>query len=350
MILHAGSHKTGTTAIQAFAFRNRAALERRGVLYPDFGLLEAGSYQAHHHFAHAVADQSKRMTYDEACRLARTWDETAARAGQRLLVSAEAMFRHIDKSKPGAWTQRRRSYLARLGQTLQRFDLTLVIVLRRQDSFIRSLYQEHVMKATGSGALGFAAFRQRHESTTRYRENLALFEELVAKPTLLVYEDFPRGEHFCEHFFAAIGIDVAGMESVGVVRESLSVDETRVKNFLNPLIASKKQNKEVLAWLRSDPVQQVIASHLGATRVDLWESREARAEFLARFDDDNRQLAERYLPGRAQLFPPLENTPPPAPAELDPDLKRELVARLKAVEDPPIAPRQLRDLINDVQP
>ena len=44
LILHAGPHKTGSTALQAFLFRNRLRLKDNGLLYPESGLRQFGHH------------------------------------------------------------------------------------------------------------------------------------------------------------------------------------------------------------------------------------------------------------------------------------------------------------------
>jgi hypothetical protein len=325
LILHAGAHKTGTTAIQAFAHRNRDALLQRSILYPKFA---GKGDRGHHVFAHAVAGQAKFGSLPKVKKQVRIWKDAADSSKSRLFVSAEPIFRHRAKKAETDWPEQRRQYLMRLAEILAEFQVNVVIVLRRQDTFIRSLYQEHVMRATVAGALSFAGFRERQPDIIRYRENLAVFEEVFSRPKVLVYEDFPRGDRFCEFFFSAIGVDVSGLPAVGIVRESLSVAETTLKRFINPYITSAKENRAVLGWLRDRTTQDLLRTHCSEGG-ELWESQEERAKFLARFQPDNDWLLDRYFKNRARLFPPLEKKEDCQPAMETSGLIRALMSNLK---------------------
>ena len=54
VVLHIGRHKTGTSSVQRYLSKNREALKRDGVLYPDLGILSGRIEIAHHELAHAL--------------------------------------------------------------------------------------------------------------------------------------------------------------------------------------------------------------------------------------------------------------------------------------------------------
>ncbi|MEP4165944.1 hypothetical protein [Maricaulis sp.] len=54
VVLHIGRHKTGTSSVQRYLSKNREALKRDGVLYPDLGILSGRIETAHHEFVHAL--------------------------------------------------------------------------------------------------------------------------------------------------------------------------------------------------------------------------------------------------------------------------------------------------------
>lgn len=57
VVIHIGSHKTGSTAIQMFCSRNRAALKKAGVLYPESGTPENYPF-GHHRLAWALLPET----------------------------------------------------------------------------------------------------------------------------------------------------------------------------------------------------------------------------------------------------------------------------------------------------
>ena len=149
LILHAGSHKTGTTAIQTFAMSNRAALAERGWIYPGLApFADDGKHAAHPVRARARPSSAKscsRHATRGGCRAAGRAQAKAA--GVDVFVSAEPLYRHVLPRKgPRDWLSGRRAYLGRLAKVLAPFEVEPVLVFRRPDDFVRALYQENVFK------------------------------------------------------------------------------------------------------------------------------------------------------------------------------------------------------------
>ena len=58
LILHAGTHKTGTTSIQKALFDNRVLLREYGLIYPDGRGVYRKERLAHHGFVHGFTETS----------------------------------------------------------------------------------------------------------------------------------------------------------------------------------------------------------------------------------------------------------------------------------------------------
>ncbi len=337
LILHAGLHKTGTTAIQAFAHQNRMALRDQGVLYPDYRPLWHKQYEAHHDFAHAIAGQGKRLSAAQTEKLAKRWAAAAAAENLTVFLSSEAISRHVDETVSGNWTDKRTAYLKKLAHILSDFDVMIIIVLRRQDAYVKSLFQEHVMKNSAAGRQPFAAFRKKFSKSKiqrRFYQNLLLFEDIFPRIQIMIYEDLIKDGQLCVAFFSRLGLDVRHMKQVGVVRKSLSARETLLKVFLNQGITNNQQNKRALEWIKSPEVQNLLDKHYGRKRFDLWESQKTKQEFLAHYEAENEWIRQRYLPEIPfPLFPPLQTDEIPVVPSLPEALKAELA--LKSVNSAP---------------
>lgn len=328
LYLHAGTHKTGTTAIQAFARKHRRRLKRRGLLYPGYAryLLQHPRYvlsppEGHHWFAHAVAETGKvPLSNGDADELAERWRHQALRARADVLLSAEAVYRHVLGT--GSYADRRKRYLARLKETLGEFDVVTLLVYRRPDDYLRSFYQERVMRATAP-LPPFSTYSASEPPGLRYHENARLFADTLGTVWALTYEDLTASNGFFGDFFSSIGVDVTDLRPVGVVRKSLTPTETRVKNFANKHIRDRDHGKAFLRWLRSGPIQRRIREAYGDTDYDLWPDHEAREAFLQSRAEDLEKLRADFFPERECLFPPLDpaETPPEVP-ELPGELKR----------------------------
>jgi hypothetical protein len=152
LVLHVGTHKTGTTAIQAYMSQCRAQLAAQGILYPS---LRPGLWKemaAHHKLAQAIA----RFSIIDRVRLRwyRAWID---RARLRVTVlSAEPIYRHIvGKVAPGdtqGWFQAHSAYLRRLAEWLDGFQVRPVVYFRQPDEFAASVYKEHIVRRLLSGS------------------------------------------------------------------------------------------------------------------------------------------------------------------------------------------------------
>lgn len=118
LMIHAGIHRTGTTAIQYKFSHNRAALLSRGVLYPGEGV---------NHEAIAWALHRKQLSGADLVALLETEITPAITS---LVLSAEDFAMH----KTLAW----------LKPLTERFDCRATIYLRRQDEWLMSWYNQHI--------------------------------------------------------------------------------------------------------------------------------------------------------------------------------------------------------------
>lgn len=324
LYLHAGTHKTGTTAIQSFAAVHKRALLRRGLLYPGFYQLISlirNNQIAHHWFAHAIADKKNiPLSAESIPNLTGKWLHKAVKNNADLFISAEALYRHVLGG--GSYEEKRKRYLRRVAGFLEDFDVHVILVFRRPDDYIRSLYQERVMRAA-KPLPGFRKFYQSGQQGLEYSLNARLMKEVFPRMSCLIYEDLYNSDNFFGPFFNVMHVDVTDLDGVGVVRKSLSPAETRVKNFANRFLENRDQAKLFLRWMRKPKAAARIQEAYGDTEYDLWPGHEARKKFLDSREEDIENLRREFFPDRERLFPPLEKdeTLPRAP-ELPEDLKK----------------------------
>ena len=133
VIVHDGIYKTGTTALHKFLYRNRSYLAEKWFLYPEFGQIKGahypilwGMHKRHPHF------EKYRGRLDD-------YRDAIIRAARKkncdnILWSAET-FGDINDLSP-------------LIDWLNPQEITIVILLRRQDQLLQSLYVQRVVKVT----------------------------------------------------------------------------------------------------------------------------------------------------------------------------------------------------------
>lgn len=169
LILHAGTHKTGTTSIQHVLAANGEFLRERGYIY-------TGLYGRHHnHFAHRIA-------MAEPQELDQLRDELLGNGDpdRTLIMSAEEFSARIigtrdweDFDASDYW-QKRFGYLERLRNIVRDFDeVTVLLCFRRQDQYAESLYATKLQSA--SFHWSFEEFRSRCAPIFDYRAQLKAF-------------------------------------------------------------------------------------------------------------------------------------------------------------------------------
>lgn len=133
IILHIGTHKTGTTHLQNLFLRNQALLLEHGVIYPQIGI------RAGQHPLAAVWNsfmQPAKGHFDARS----AWQDLIgahATGDQTLLLSSEEFSR----------VSARGVDMAELAQWLRPFDEVLILcTLRNQAAFLQSVYQEIIVQ------------------------------------------------------------------------------------------------------------------------------------------------------------------------------------------------------------
>ncbi len=118
--IHFGIHRTGTTSIHKTLVSNRDELKEAGYLYPELGV-------SSRHVKIAWALINKKITSEELISLIKK--ESIGFNGTIILSSEDfSQVKHLD------W----------LSDLNKEFDVTISILLRRQDLWLESWYNQHI--------------------------------------------------------------------------------------------------------------------------------------------------------------------------------------------------------------
>lgn len=274
ILLHAGSHKTGTSTIQNVLDRHRDALRSVGLVYPDARPVFGGSHAAHHPLAHAVADPDDGPLVRRFVAQA----EEQARPNDVILLSAEPIYRHT-VSEGGGWWDRHAAYLERLATFLASHDVEAVLVFRRRDTFVESLYHERVSKGFEHE---FPRYVERVDRLLDYERQVQLFRNAFGTVSELAYEDM-AGDDLVQSFLAALDLDVPPLEMPDA-RARQSVDG-RLTLWMASAYRDDQADELVTQRRRfsKSPVSNELFADYG--RVTLWADAQARRELLDRYGD-----------------------------------------------------------------
>lgn len=134
LLLHIGTHKTGTTSIQHWFANNGARLARQDAYYPD---LHAGKRNPGQHFLAAAAAAAKRTGAPARPKRVATLIERLRAAPGRVAMVSSELLSLIDP--------------APIADIFAEFDCEVVCILRRQDEFLESMYRELVKSSFFAG-------------------------------------------------------------------------------------------------------------------------------------------------------------------------------------------------------
>ncbi len=283
LVIHIGTHKTGTSALQAF-FGNRAdELDTRGVHYLRSG---RAAGKAHHELSWGIRE---RHGADVSA-----WDavraELKANAQATQIISSEAF-----------WFTDPAGVKAQLGEVK---DLRIVMYLRRQDKYLQSLYKQTV---AGGRRISFQQWREKFHFRGDYLSVVRQWADAFGKDALVIrpYERGGKTIDVVADFLSFLGVDAAGefqrkkagrnnpsprRELMELIRafNQLDVDVDRDKFFYE--VVSRNE-----AYIRS---------------ADLLTFEEC-ASLVEEFADGNRTLVSEFYTGSEPLFPEMTRGEPP---------------------------------------
>lgn len=286
LILHIGTHKTATSTLQALMAEERKNLRKVGVCYPrtdhpDF-------IDQHKHIALAEA-----LFHDDAAfRLewARVQNEFDASGAHTLVLSAEGL------SGPA---KSQDSSLDRLRVVAEGFDVLVVCLLRRQDSFVESLWNQR-------------------SKNGRTNKHITDFVQLPAVQRHMAYKDM-LDRWATLGRVAAIGFEAA--RETGVVEAfSTAASIPLPSSPKNRNVSPGMQHAALMAALNKAGVthsHRLIEQVLGADPTRHALGTRLRGEILARFNDHNAALLETYGVRFPDTLPEEDVEPIPAAGRQD---------------------------------
>jgi hypothetical protein len=206
-LLHVGTHKTGTTAIQAYMSQCRDALSKQGIHYPS---LRPGLWKemdGHHKVAQALA----RFSVIDRFKLGRFRQSITAPIcnARTVVLSAEPIYRHIlgdaGSGDLSTWFAAHRRYLDRLAVWLTDFNVRPIVYFRQPEDLAVSLFKEHVVRRLlPSGDPSFSGFLDATAHYYSYADHVAALADTFGDVTVRDYAA-AHGHGLQADFAALIG-------------------------------------------------------------------------------------------------------------------------------------------------
>lgn len=289
LFIHAGGHKTGTTAIQHALGAVRGELKRQGICWPRLG-----SSPVHHKFVQSLHDRGPLARLNAGWMTARIrWQSQGCRA---TVLSSERLYRigytlfGNEPQHAHPESRRRTEVLGRLRALFtDEFEIRVILYLRRVDAFAESMFKELLFRKDYQGRYSFARFLEEQDVLFRYDTRIREFEDRLGPVSLHAY-DALKGTGVVSHFFSLIGATLPGpVASEARIRRSASNAGAWFLLWLaEQRDLSLTDRRRVLEFCLSDAWPEPA----GAPR-SLWPSAEAHSGFLG---DHRSATLEPLLP------------------------------------------------------
>jgi len=208
-IVHAGTHKTGTTTVQNVMAAHRADLAAAGIHYP--ALERQGS--DHNVLVHRLAACTHDELNSARDELVRNAERLQLRQGAAatLLLSAEEISTRICNPDPwagfddGAYWDQRRRFLARLRSVLpEGASVETFVCFRDHESYAHSLYATKLL--SGKVDWSFVEFVRRCAPIFDYRRQFDVLTETLGSVRAQSFEHL-RGD-LANRFFDWLGVPI----------------------------------------------------------------------------------------------------------------------------------------------
>ena len=299
LLVHIGCPKGGSSAIQAGLRANCETLAAQGVCVPGPDIRSESPVTGSHaeFFDTFVHDRQARDIPNFGDLLDAQADE---RDASTIVLSAENLCNPMGFQK--------------IFRSLQdRFDMRIVMYVRRQDDFLESAWQQWEVKRGGSLLAWMIKCIDTHGNWLQVLAPWAdAFGDERTVARVFDRRRLAGGDVFAD-FCQLLGVDASGLEPPGEVNVGLNPLLTRLVEGRPYLFDGPHDSAfyDALRVLAKDLVER------NGTVAPLFNSEEAEAVML-RYEQSNEQFRQRYLPEEeCPLFPLRRETPARPETALD---------------------------------
>lgn len=296
LVLHIGTPKTGTTALQSFLYKNNEVLKQYGWCYPDIYKDLDSVVSCYREGVNGLIFYEGENQFDIQSKY---WDKIwnylkGELKKNNVILSAEDIYE---------WGNSERL----LEAIKLRYDnLKVIIYLRRQDMYVESYWNEMIKE---NWVQHFeTSFKEIAEKKyAHYLPNLIKIREVVGNDQLIVrvYEKNQfrgtRQENLFSDFFDAIGLEPvwADFEEVGILNERLCGNYIELRRVFNSLkeIDEKYINNYKRYFRKASDI-----FFEGNYKEEGYFTKEERVNFLGDFKEENEIIAEQFLQRKERVL------------------------------------------------
>lgn len=279
VIIHIGTHKTGTTTIQKTIFRGKDIALQNGIWYPDYKdtILNSSikSHYAHIGIANALNMDHPLLNKNDAMQFFASIREKSKNF-KATLISAEPLYRHISsKSKPQHIRKHQDYWDSRKSFISDFRELTgsaeVVVVFRRPDEFAESMYQEQIKSTRYSGS--FKEFIRDFWFHFEYEKQVECWKMFFDTVTVIPFEKI-SGNNITKSFLKEVGIEIPNLPEQKYQNLRIPYAGLKVKKELNRTEIDDATLKDISFIISS------LYENKPSNKQSLFESAESRASFI----------------------------------------------------------------------
>ena len=274
IILHVGTHKTGTTALQRALFSQRDLLLKSGISYDPWQSVLRGLKSSHHGLAQRLArfdSEDQSVLIDYRLRL-----EQALEQGLDVIISTESFYRHVDTRILDDPSAARISYLDRVADYFSGLPVEVSICFRRPDRMADSMFKEQMVSS--GYKFEFLEYLESFSDRFDYSARLTEFEQRFGPAKVWCFED-AVAKGLMPTFLEQHGLQVPEITDAKADRKSISA---RAVKWLQ---LAKLSAESMSTWERKTRWYYAASNHahpaLAHSRGDVfWPDAETRDSFL----------------------------------------------------------------------
>jgi len=293
LILHIGTSKTGTSAIQSYCTKNREKLKEFGYEYPRMGFRFKGvsSNRNGHFLCCRIMDENGKRRFDEELAVRSEGYKKLKESFQnsdKVILSDEHIWNACELKKEGLLQVKRR-------MDEQNIAVKIIVYFRRQDEWMQSAWGQKVKGGLCKSFSEFMSGTICKDYNLNYGKRLQDFIDVFGRENVIVrpYErcQFADKKSVVADFLSQLNLPLEQMpeEVARVINPSLEGVYIEAKRYLNQFSEFHNRRGWLMRWL----LQLQEEDALEGKKWSFYAPGE-RSKFFQQFKASNDALAKEF--------------------------------------------------------